>query len=134
LVAQREPRYMTVEEWRRLERNSSDVKYEYFDGQVYLMSGGSLAHSRISNNAIRALEDALESQSCYVYNSEASVRLSETRYAYPKYWRTCPSRHTLQGDRCSSYAERTGRRLAPVDKTYIRQDDDRISRRTRTRK
>jgi Uma2 family endonuclease len=83
---------MTVEEWRRLERNSSDVKYEYFDGQVYLMSGGSLAHSRISNNAIRALEDALESQSCYVYNSDASVRLSETRYAYPDASVSCDGR------------------------------------------
>ena len=83
MVAQREPQHMTVEEWRELERTNPDAKYEYIDGQVYLMSGGSLAHSRISSNTLRALEDALASDSCYVYNSDASVRLAESRYTYP---------------------------------------------------
>jgi Uma2 family endonuclease len=58
---------MTVDEWRELERTNLDAKYEYIDGQVYLMSGGSLAHSRISSNTVRALEDALASEPCYVY-------------------------------------------------------------------
>ena len=83
MVAQREPRHMTVDEWRELERTNPDAKYEYIDGQVYLMSGGSLAHSRIGTNTVRAIEDALGNQSCYVYNSDASVRVSETRYTYP---------------------------------------------------
>ena len=83
MVAEREPQPMTVNEWRELERSHPNTKHEYVDGQVYLMSGGSLAHSRISSNVIRALEDALENTLCYVYNSDASVRLSETRYTYP---------------------------------------------------
>lgn len=83
MVAYREPQYMTVDEWRELERTTPDAKYEYIDGQVYLMSGGSLAHSRISSNTVRALEDALADVPCYVYNSDASVRLSASRYAYP---------------------------------------------------
>jgi len=83
MVAQREPQYMTVDEWRELERTTPDAKYEYIDGQVYLMSGGSQAHSRISSNTLRALEDALASEPCYVYNSDASVRLTESRYTYP---------------------------------------------------
>ena len=49
---------MTVEEWRELERTNPDAKYEYIDGQVYLMSGGNLAHSRISSNTLRALRRA----------------------------------------------------------------------------
>jgi Uma2 family endonuclease len=83
MVAQREPRHMSVDEWRALEQANQDVKYEYIDGQIYMMSGGSLAHSRISSNTLRTLEDALGSQSCYVYNSDASVRVTETRYTYP---------------------------------------------------
>ncbi len=83
MVAQREPRYMTVDEWRALEQANPDAKYEYIDGLVYFMSGGSLAHARISGNAVRALEDALGDSSCFVYNSDASVRLAETRYTYP---------------------------------------------------
>jgi Uma2 family endonuclease len=47
------------------------------------MSEGSLAHSRISSNTLRALEDALASEPCYVYNLDASVRLTESRYTYP---------------------------------------------------
>ena len=59
MVASREPQHMTVDEWRELERNSHDIKYEYIDGHVYAMSGGSLARGRIANNTIRTLEDAL---------------------------------------------------------------------------
>lgn len=83
MVAQKEPSFLTIEEWRALERANSNIRYEYIDGRVYLMSGGSLAHARIGSNTVRALEDALGSASCYVYNSDASVRLSETRYTYP---------------------------------------------------
>jgi Uma2 family endonuclease len=92
MVAQREPRYLTVDEWRELERANPDVKYEYIDGQVHLMSGGSLAHSRIGSNTVRALEDALGNQPCYVYNSDASVRLSETCYTYPDVSMSCDPR------------------------------------------
>jgi len=92
MVAQREPRHLTVDEWRELERANPDVKYEYIDGQVYLMPGGSLAHSRIGSNTVRALEDALGSQPCYVYNSDASVRLSDTRYTYPDISVSCDPR------------------------------------------
>jgi Uma2 family endonuclease len=92
MVAQRKPQHMTVEEWRELERANPDVKYEYIDGQVDLMSGGSLAHSRISSNAVRALEDALGSEPCFVYNSDASVCLSEARYTYPDVSVSCDPR------------------------------------------
>jgi Uma2 family endonuclease len=74
---------MTVEEWRELERTNPNAKYEYIDGQVYLMSRRSLVHSRISSNKLRALEDALASDSCFVYNSDTSVRLAESRNTYP---------------------------------------------------
>lgn len=83
MVAQRKPRYLTVDEWRKLEQDNPSAKYEYIDGLIYLMSGESLAHARISSNTVRALEDALGNEPCNVYNSDASVRLSESRYTYP---------------------------------------------------
>src|SRR6266702_2483344 len=106
LVAQREPRHLTVDEWRELERANPDVKYEYIDGQVYLMSGGSLAHSRIGSNTVRALEDALGGEQCYVYNSDASVRLSETRYAYPDASVSCDQRDQPTTERIQVQAPR----------------------------
>lgn len=50
MVAQRKPERMNVEEWRALQRANPDTKYEYIDGQVYFMSGGSLAHARIGSD------------------------------------------------------------------------------------
>ena len=85
MVAQREPQHMAVDEWRTLERTSHDSKHEYIDGQVYAMSGGSLAHGRIGSNTVRTLEDALATASnpCDVYNSDVAVRLSPRHYTYP---------------------------------------------------
>ena len=85
MIAHRFPQLMSVDEWRELERSSHDVKHEYIDGQVYAMSGGSLAHSRISLNVCNTLEAALETagKPCFVYNSDAAARLSARRYTYP---------------------------------------------------
>ena len=83
MVAQREPHPLTVEEWRALEQAHPDQKIEYIDGQVSFMAGGSLAHARIVSNTVRTLEDALGAGPCNVYNSDASVKISETRYVYP---------------------------------------------------
>jgi len=92
MVAQREPRYMTIEEWRELERSSHDTKHEYIDGQVYLMAGGNANHARIASNTLRLIEDALGDSPCNVYNSDLSVRLSPTRYTYPDVSVTCDER------------------------------------------
>ena len=91
MVAQREPQRMTVAEWRVLERNNHDSKHEYIDGQVYAMSGGSLAHGRIGSNVVRTLEDSLEAagKECFVYNSDVAARLSPIRYTYPDASVTC---------------------------------------------
>ena len=91
MVARREPQYMTVEEWRELERNSHDVKHEYIDGRVYALAGGTLSHSRLSTNTFRAIEDALTAvgKSCYVYNSDTAARVSSKRFTYPDITVSC---------------------------------------------
>lgn len=91
MVANRASQPMTVDEWRELEQSSHDVRHEYIDGQVYAMSGGSLAHGRIGSNAMRAIEDALAAANsgCTVYNSDVAMRLSASRYTYPDLTVTC---------------------------------------------
>lgn len=92
MVAPKEPQYMTVEEWRELERTSHDMKHEYIDGRVYAMTGGSRSHGRIGSNAVRAIEDALaaKGKQCYVYNSDVAVRVSpDKRYTYPDITVSC---------------------------------------------
>lgn len=91
MVAQEERQHMTVDEWREL-LHASETKYEYIDGWVYAMAGGSLDHARIAINAIRALEDALGDRPCRVYNSDAAARLSARRYTFPDVSVTCDPR------------------------------------------
>jgi Uma2 family endonuclease len=83
---------MTVDEWRQLEERSHDVKHDYIDGQIYAMAGGSLAHSRVSINVLKALDAILGRGPCRAYNSDAAVRLSPTRYTYPDATVTCDER------------------------------------------
>jgi len=89
MVAQPSHQYMTVEEWRELQRTSPDVKYEYFDGQVYALAGGTLDHGRIGLNVGSILTDKLDGSRCRVYNSDVAVRLSPTYYTLPDVTVTC---------------------------------------------
>ncbi len=108
MVAQQSARGMSVDEWRALERTSHDAKHEYIDGQVYAMSGGSLTHSSIGSNAVRALQDALRvaGKPCYVYNSDVAARLSSTRYTYPDASVTCDERDRPAPDKTEIQAPR----------------------------
>jgi len=91
MVAQRvpQPQYMTVDEWRELERTSHDVKHEYIDGRVYAMAGGTLAHGYIADNALVALRSALGNRACRAYRADVVARLSPTKYTYPDVVVTC---------------------------------------------
>lgn len=89
MVARRESHSVSVDEWRNLNRNNQGVRYEYIDGRIYMMAGGTANHSRISINVVRAIDDALGDSPCNVYNSDLSVRLSETRYTLPDASVTC---------------------------------------------
>lgn len=103
MVAQpsRLPQRMSVDEWRELERTSHDSKHEYVNGWVYTIAGGSLAHSRIALNVCNALENALAAvgKPCFVYNSDAAVRLSSRRYTYPDASVTCDERDQSTPDK-----------------------------------
>ena len=108
MVAQQSSRGMSVDEWRALERSSHDTKHEYIDGQVYAMSGGSLAHGSIGSNAVRTLQDALRAagQPCYVYNSDVAARLSAQRYTYLDASVTCDERDRPASDKTEIQAPR----------------------------
>ncbi len=93
VVAQKDlaRRHMSVEEWRQLQR-TSNVKYEYSDGHVFAMAGGSADYSTIAINTIRAAQDALAEHPRRVYNSDIAVRLSPSEYRSPDATVTCDER------------------------------------------
>ena len=83
---------MSVEEYFELEENHPDTRYEYLDGYVYMMSGGSANHAAISGNIYAILKSALRGGPCRTYNSDMKVRISEKRYFHPDVTVSCDPR------------------------------------------
>lgn len=50
MAAEHQPRLLSVEEYFELEKNEAGVCYEYVDGYVYMMAGGSFNHDTIKSN------------------------------------------------------------------------------------
>lgn len=88
-MALEHPRALTVAEYFQLEENDLDHRYEYIDGDVYMMAGGSLDHDAIKSNVQNILHTLLRGSRCRVYSSDAKVQVSETRYLYPDVTVTC---------------------------------------------
>lgn len=72
----RERRY-TYSEYLELEAGST-LKYEFFQGTVYAMSGGSPDHSRLAANVISSLAAQLAGKACQAFTSDLRVRVLAT--------------------------------------------------------
>ena len=83
---------MSVEEYFELEENHPDTRYEYLDGYVYMMSGGSANHAAIRGNIYAILKNALRGGPCRAYNSDMKARVSEKRYFHPDVTVSCDPR------------------------------------------
>lgn len=92
MTAMPEYTFVTVREYFELDDSTTDARYEYIDGRLRMLAGGTLPHSKISANIISTLNNALRSGPCRVYTSDARVRLSETRYVYPNVSVSCDER------------------------------------------
>ncbi len=75
--------YMSLEQYLLLVRNS-DRRYEYYDGEVRLMAGGTSNHATIALNFGIALDQALGDDAlCRPYVSDKLVRLTPTKVVIP---------------------------------------------------
>ncbi len=52
-----------------LER-ASEVKHEFFDGERFLMARGTVEHSQVASNVIRALGNSLADSLCRMHTSD----------------------------------------------------------------
>ncbi len=74
---------MSVEEYFALEERNSETRYEYVDGYVIMMAGGTVNHDTIKSNMERILWRLLRGSKCRTYSSDMRVFISETRYYHP---------------------------------------------------
>ncbi|MFN5952774.1 MAG: Uma2 family endonuclease [Dolichospermum sp.] len=79
--------FFSVEEYLELEQ-TSDIRHEYFAGEVFAMAGGSKEHNIISGNVYSRLRSRLRGSSCNVFMSDMKVRINlanenQTIFYYP---------------------------------------------------
>jgi Uma2 family endonuclease len=73
---------MTVEEYFALE-STSDVRHEFINGEIIMMSGASDPHNRVMGSTFASLYAQLRRRPCIVYPSEMRVRVGWKDYTYP---------------------------------------------------
>jgi Uma2 family endonuclease len=76
-------RDLTAQEYLDLER-ASDVKHEFYRGQLTAMSGARLAHVAIVRNLVRHLDTQLDGSPCQVFANDLRVLVDPLGfYTYP---------------------------------------------------
>ena len=82
-------RLYTVEEYFELEEKS-DIKHEYYRGEIFAMAGGSANHSRIAGNVFAACHFGLRGSKCEAFTSDIRVLIAAFGfYTYPDITVTC---------------------------------------------
>ncbi|MBK7995295.1 MAG: Uma2 family endonuclease [Blastocatellia bacterium] len=75
--------YYTLEEYFALEK-VGHARYEYWDGDIVCMSGGSKEHARIGGNIFSELHQQLKGRNCEAFNSEIPINTPNfPPYRYP---------------------------------------------------
>jgi Uma2 family endonuclease len=74
---------------------SSDIKLEYCDGEIYAMAGGTPTHAELAASAIALLHRQLEGR-CRVHSSDLKVRIEATDLS------TFPDGAVVCGERTTS--------------------------------
>jgi Uma2 family endonuclease len=76
------PQY-SFEDWLAVERESTEAKSDYINGEVFAMTGASVAHNLIVANVIRELGIQMKGRPCRVFASDLKLRIelgNEGRY------------------------------------------------------
>ena len=75
--------YYSLDEYFALE-HTGDARYEYWDGDIVCMSGGSLAHARIAGNIYHRLAQKLSGGKCVPFTADLAVKTPTLLpYRYP---------------------------------------------------
>jgi Uma2 family endonuclease len=78
-----QPQKMTIEEYLEWEPQQ-DVRYEYVNGEVFAMTGGTIPHNDIALNLYTALRPHVRSRGCRANVSDVKVQVSpKSPYYYP---------------------------------------------------
>lgn len=83
-----EKRY-TVEEYLKMEEDS-EIRHEYYDGEIFAMAGTTMNHNDIVDNVRTCLKDFFRPQGCRVFAENVKVEaIKNFYYPYPDVIVTC---------------------------------------------
>jgi Uma2 family endonuclease len=89
---------LTVVEYLEYEKES-EVKHEYYQGEIFAMSGAKVAHNTIVVNVTVALGIRLRGKSCRPFNSDQRIHIPQnTLFTYPDISIVCGPVETLNND------------------------------------
>jgi Uma2 family endonuclease len=76
--------FYTLEEYYAIEK-ASDRRWEYWDGEIVCMSGGSKEHGAITSNILELLFDRFRGGKCRVFSEGQAVKAKATAsgFVYP---------------------------------------------------
>lgn len=78
-----EKRHYTPEEYLAFER-ASQIKHEYYKGEIFAMTGASFAHNQLVSNLLRLLGNQLVNGPCQPLASDQRVKVDPSGlYTYP---------------------------------------------------
>lgn len=73
----------TIEEYLEYE-NASEEKHEYYQGEIFAMSGSKVTHNIIAGNLYFSLRKKLQGKSCQPFNSDQRIYIPQnTLFTYP---------------------------------------------------
>ncbi len=82
---------MTIEAYLDWEPRQ-ELRYEYVNGQVFAMTGGTLPHNDIAINLLTALQPQVRAQGCRINIADAKVNVAPPIYRYPDLVVSCDER------------------------------------------
>jgi len=111
----------TRAEYLALDAVSSD-KHEFYDGQIFAMSGGTFNHSTIGLNVATALRNLLRGKPCQPMNSDMRVHTPSALDTYPDISVFCGEPELSDNDRTLHNPMVIIEVLSPSTRNYDRGD------------
>ncbi len=92
MIATPKQKYMTPQDYLEWEERQN-TKYEYVNGEVLAMTGGTIPHNAVAVNLTTALRNHVRGSSCRVFMADVKVGVSENGpFHYPDVMVTCNER------------------------------------------
>ena len=91
-------KFWTVEEYLRMEQGA-DEKHEYYQGEIFAVSGPKVPHNIIGGNLYGSLFAKLRGSKCQPFNSDQRIHIEKNSlFTYPDISIVCGEIKTLRDD------------------------------------